>query len=140
MRLARVAFAGIDLEGLPPGRWRAMTRDELVQLKKTYGVPRSIPSGTPLVEAPGKRPKRTVPPRTHGPRYGGGAPARRSPETTEDWGGGQKRGSSGGRFTPRENGEHREHGGRLGRTRTTGTGGGIGARGPTERVKGRRGR
>src|SRR5690606_2792383 len=37
MRLARVSFAGIDLEGLPPGRWRAMTRDELVQLKKTYG-------------------------------------------------------------------------------------------------------
>src|SRR6185295_8929238 len=53
MRLARVAFAGIELEGLPPGKWRAMTRDELMGLKKIYGVPRSIPHATPLVDSPG---------------------------------------------------------------------------------------
>jgi 23S rRNA pseudouridine2605 synthase len=61
MRLARVSFAGIDLEGLAPGRWRAMTRDELLQLKKTYGVPRSIAAATPLVQAPGKRPTARTP-------------------------------------------------------------------------------
>jgi 23S rRNA pseudouridine2605 synthase len=44
MRLARMSFAGISAEGLAPGRWRHLTRDELVDLKKTYGVPRSIPS------------------------------------------------------------------------------------------------
>ncbi len=189
MRLARVAFAGIELEGLPPGRWRAITREELLQLKKVYGVPRSIPSETPTVEtARGKRTQRTVPSRTpsrtegahtkgahakgartegartkgartegprtegartkgartpgsrtEGARYGGGAPGRRSPETTEDWGGGAARGSSSGRYA-RDDGERETHGGRFGRTRTTGTGGGIGARGPTDRVKGRRGR
>src|SRR5262245_6276564 len=42
MRLARVAFAEISAEGLAPGRWRHLTRDELVGLKKQYGVRRSI--------------------------------------------------------------------------------------------------
>lgn len=239
MRLARVSFAGIDLEGLAPGRWRAMTRDELMQLKKTYGVPRSIPAMTPLVQSPGG-PKRTRPtaaparaaagartpapgrgrsgdartrsdsrgsadsrssgdprdergnargggrgnawgggagagaagpesrdagrqggrgnesgrgrsragdttgatPRTQGARYGGGAPGRRSPETKDDWGGGTGRGSSrsGDDRNNAERNDAHSHGGRMGRTRTTGTGGGIGARGPTDRVKGRRGR
>jgi 23S rRNA pseudouridine2605 synthase len=137
MRLARVAFAGIDLEGLAPGRWRSMTRDELLQLKKAYGVPRSIPSATPLVQSPAKKPKIAAAPRAQGARYGGGSPGRRSPETKDDWGGGVRRGSS-HRDEPSDTRE--THGGRLGRTRTTGTGGGIGARGPTDRVKGRRGR
>lgn len=47
MRLARIAFAEISAEGLAPGRWRHLTRDELVELKKTYGVPRSIPANLP---------------------------------------------------------------------------------------------
>jgi 23S rRNA pseudouridine2605 synthase len=46
MRLARVAFAEISAEGLAPGRWRHLTREELVALKKEYGVPRSIPAST----------------------------------------------------------------------------------------------
>lgn len=133
MRLARVAFAGVPLEGLPPGRWRAMTRDELVQIKKTYGVPRTIPAATPL--APPARGPRG---RTQGPRYGGGAPGRRSHDVTEDWGGGVRRGATRHTSDDERAGEH-EHGGRHGRTRTTGSGGGIGARGPTDRVKGRRG-
>lgn len=45
MRLARLAFADISSEGLAPGRWRHLTRDELVALKKTYGVPRSVAAG-----------------------------------------------------------------------------------------------
>lgn len=46
MRLARVAFAEISAEGLAPGRWRHLTRDELLALKKEYGVPRSIPAAS----------------------------------------------------------------------------------------------
>lgn len=41
MRLARIAFAGISLEGIAPGALRALTVEELVELKKQYGVPRS---------------------------------------------------------------------------------------------------
>jgi 23S rRNA pseudouridine2605 synthase len=152
MRLARLSFAGIDTEGLRPGNVRHLTRDELVALKKTYGVPRST---TPSVGAPLQRGRmRPVPAAEHSPhspRYGGGSPARRSFEVTEDWGGGASRGSSSGRY-PSEPGRAswRDHGdrpkpdvgaGRLARTRTTGTGGGIGASGfsgDRDRVKGRR--
>ncbi len=55
MRLARLAFAQITAEGLRPGEWRHMTRDELVQLKKTYGVPRSIASPPEQSHAPARR-------------------------------------------------------------------------------------
>ena len=54
MRLARLAFAEISAENLAPGRWRHLTRDELVELKKTYGVPRSIPAA-PEQEAGARR-------------------------------------------------------------------------------------
>src|SRR5882672_5701037 len=40
MRLARTEFAGIGSEGLPPGRWRYLTADELATLKADYGVPK----------------------------------------------------------------------------------------------------
>jgi len=166
MRLARVGFAGTTIEGLPPGRWRHLMREELIDLKKTYGVPRSIPP-TPE-QPPNRRAQQRGPiarrgaagraqrsfgtqsptrdgskaPRdgsTDSQRFGGGSPGRRNDEVTEDWGGGTGRGSSGGR-----GGDDREEaprsdlgGGRHARTRTTGTGGGIGARGPSDRVKGR---
>lgn len=42
MRLARLEFAGITSEGLEPGRHRFLKKDELVQLKRKYGVPRSV--------------------------------------------------------------------------------------------------
>lgn len=58
MRLARVAFAGISHEGVRPGLWRALTFDELAELKKTYGVPERIPKRTPTPAAP---PQRTHP-------------------------------------------------------------------------------
>jgi 23S rRNA pseudouridine2605 synthase len=41
MRLARVAFAGVTVEGLRPGDIRPLTYDELVAMKKEFGVPRS---------------------------------------------------------------------------------------------------
>jgi 23S rRNA pseudouridine2605 synthase len=220
MRLARLAFAQITAEGLRPGEWRHMTREELVQLKKTYGVPKSIPAPpekpttntrrtraphpergrrapTPQGEERGRRAPtppgeergrrgpparegRTTPapaargPNTHrssgrgssirsegtatrdggasgasgGPRYGGGAPGRRGNDATEDWGGGARRGSSSG--NPRNEGGRGQQqqpkprpdlgGGRGGRTRTTGTAGGVGTSRDADRVKGRRGR
>ncbi|MBX3262127.1 MAG: pseudouridine synthase, partial [Labilithrix sp.] len=61
MRLARVAFAEISAEGLAPGRWRHLTRDELIALKKTYGVPRSIPSAASIPRSPSKDKQRSVP-------------------------------------------------------------------------------
>jgi 23S rRNA pseudouridine2605 synthase len=40
LRLSRLSHAGITTEGLRPGQWRALTRDELIDLKQAYGVPR----------------------------------------------------------------------------------------------------
>lgn len=48
MRLARLSFANIPSEGLKPGAFRAMTREELLQLRKEHGVPRRIPESAPL--------------------------------------------------------------------------------------------
>jgi 23S rRNA pseudouridine2605 synthase len=42
LRLSRLAFAGITAEGLRPGQWRHLTKDELVALKKAHGVPRRV--------------------------------------------------------------------------------------------------
>lgn len=56
MRLARTSFAGVSSEHLPPGRWRMLTRDELLALKKKYGVPRSLPSALEEPE-PAERPR-----------------------------------------------------------------------------------
>jgi 23S rRNA pseudouridine2605 synthase len=55
MRLARMSFAGITAEHLRPGQWRHLTREELVQLKKTYGVPKSISSPPEQAMAPARR-------------------------------------------------------------------------------------
>jgi 23S rRNA pseudouridine2605 synthase len=215
MRLARLAFAQITAEGLRPGQWRHMTREELVQLKKTYGVPKSIPAPPEQKMEPARRtrshvdrgrpsggddrarrgpgggedrarrgpaPREREPrptaaaprgPNTHrrsgrggtpavrpgsggaesaaptdkgGPRYGGGAPGRRGYDVTEDWGGGARRGSSSGpaRGGDADRGQQKPYpdlgGGRGGRTRTTGTAGGVGTTREADRVKGRRGR
>lgn len=164
MRLSRVAFAGITLEGLAPGKWRYLTREELLALKKEYGVPKKIVSPPEQELAAATRQKGPAARRgakgraqrafgrraddtqhgrgrdrseTSGPRYGGGAPGRRGYDVTEDWGGGVKRGRSfrGDDEVPREE----LGGGRGGRTRTTGTSGGIGSRSDADRVKTRRG-
>jgi 23S rRNA pseudouridine2605 synthase len=184
MRLARVEFAGVTIEGLRPGAWRHLTRDELMALKKTYGVPKSIPAipeqtpqprGRPQPHRPADdrarnersrgpargarsessrggadRPRSEGPraggdSRTQGPRYGGGSPARRGYDVLDDWGGGAGRGSSSGRSSsssssPNDESRGSWSGGRGGRTRTTGTSGGIGSRDDAPRVKGRRGR
>ncbi|HRG97944.1 MAG TPA: pseudouridine synthase, partial [Polyangiaceae bacterium] len=51
MRLSRVAFAGVTTEGLPPGGVRPLTRDELGALKKSYGVPKKMPTTFDLARA-----------------------------------------------------------------------------------------
>jgi 23S rRNA pseudouridine2605 synthase len=167
MRLARVGFAGVTTEGLPAGRWRYLNGDELAALKKEYGVPRRVvhppmPKKTAKKDerrpghahAQGKRPwvrRESEEAAERHPRYGGGAPVRRDLATREDWGGGVRRGSSGGRddgtsaAPPRRGQEMNDRspradvGGRGGRSRTTGTGGGIGAGEGSYRVRGRRG-
>lgn len=42
LRLARLAFGGVTTEGLRPGQWRYLSKEELTQLKSTYGVPKRI--------------------------------------------------------------------------------------------------
>jgi 23S rRNA pseudouridine2605 synthase len=42
MRLARESVAGISVEGLKPGQWRYLSADELVALRKAYGVPSRV--------------------------------------------------------------------------------------------------
>ena len=55
MRLSRVSFAGITIEGLRPGELRALTREELVQLKKDYDVPRHPSAASNAIEITAKR-------------------------------------------------------------------------------------
>jgi 23S rRNA pseudouridine2605 synthase len=42
MRLARISHAGVDSENLRPGQWRELTLDELIALKRDYGVPKKV--------------------------------------------------------------------------------------------------
>ena len=164
MRLARVAFAGITTDDLRPGQWRHLTREELVALKKAYGVPKKTPHAPEEEAGPqgrvqqrARRPERGTErgparpeSRTTGPRYGGGAPGRRGIDVKDDWGGGVSRGRSfRAADAPRAaRGDHGDApprgdlGGRGGRSRTTGTGGGIQGTGndASYRIRGRRGR
>ena len=43
LRLVRVAYAGLTVDSLRPGQWRYLTKDELLELKKQFGVPRRLP-------------------------------------------------------------------------------------------------
>ena len=42
MRLARISHAGVTSEDLRPGQWRPLTVDELVEIKREYGVPKKV--------------------------------------------------------------------------------------------------
>ncbi len=95
MRLSRTSFAGITSEDMRPGAVRSLTYHELSDLKKTYGVPRSIPGDIEpnMSKAQPRAPWRRKTTRTDGskparvaeaveapspPRYGSGEPARGS--------------------------------------------------------------
>jgi 23S rRNA pseudouridine2605 synthase len=64
MRLTRVTFAGLTVEGLRPGQFRHLTSEELIRLRRAYGVPRHVHasrSGSRFRRtgsAPGKPPRR----------------------------------------------------------------------------------
>jgi len=129
----------------PPGR-RSAERPPAPPGRRSPERP-PAPPGRRSAERPPAPPGRRSPERPvsdprssdRRPRYGGGAPARRDIATREDWGGGVRRGSSGERDEDRPVPGARPAG-RGGRTRTTGTGGGIGAQeGAVYRVRGRRG-
>jgi 23S rRNA pseudouridine2605 synthase len=104
MRLSRTSFAGVTSEGLRPGTWRPLTTTELQTLKKAYGVPKVLPVALGAPEAPSPRARRPWTPSGRLPRHRDGDTAPPAPRAG--------RGELG-------RGGHR--------TRTTGTGGGIGA-------------
>lgn len=58
LRLARTAQAGITTEGLRPGQWRALNREELIELKRAYGVPKSVRSAAASQENEGRSQRR----------------------------------------------------------------------------------
>ncbi len=51
LRLARIAFAGISHDGLRPGEWRYLSKDELMLLKRAHGVPAKVRPAPPLPNA-----------------------------------------------------------------------------------------
>jgi 23S rRNA pseudouridine2605 synthase len=55
LRLARLSFAGIDSEGLRPGAYRHLTREELFRLRRDYGVPKQIPEAPRQAGPAGER-------------------------------------------------------------------------------------
>jgi 23S rRNA pseudouridine2605 synthase len=89
MRLSRTTFAGITSEGLRPGQYRSLTHSELIDLKKSYGVPRRLPRPAPLgqtksspdtkrtppIFADRRGPERARPTRSKRRRLTAGAPA-----------------------------------------------------------------
>lgn len=58
MRLARLSHAGITSERLRPGEYRHLSREELIELKQAYGVPRRI--HTPHPDEPIRQPARAA--------------------------------------------------------------------------------
>jgi 23S rRNA pseudouridine2605 synthase len=66
MRLARVAFAGVTSDDLKPGDLRPLTYEELVELKKEYGVPRKPAIGRAPIPGWEKNPRAGVQARRSG--------------------------------------------------------------------------
>jgi 23S rRNA pseudouridine2605 synthase len=89
LKLVRTSYAGITAAGLRPGQWRALTKDELVTLRRTYGVPAKIrPAALPDPQPARRRRERyagtqTAVARDENPRRarsaGGGGSGRRRP-------------------------------------------------------------
>ncbi len=126
MRLARTVFAGVTSEGLRPGTWRLLTPAELTTLKKAYGVPRAIPAkseNAPVRRTAASSRRRVVAP----PARGENAPGNRASGSSRR----RVVAPSGRGGNEREpdatDGQRAELGRGRGTSRTTGTGGGIGA-------------
>ncbi len=85
MRLARLSFAGITSEGLPPGAWRYLTREELAQLKSDWGVPKKVVA-PPVQDAEESREaRRPHEPRRTGPRTGPSSETAPRPRSRKGW-------------------------------------------------------
>ncbi len=56
MRLARMSFAGISSESLRPGEWRPLSVDELLDIRKHFGVPKKVRMASMAgpIEKPGR--------------------------------------------------------------------------------------
>jgi 23S rRNA pseudouridine2605 synthase len=81
MRLARLSFAGITGEGLAPGQWRALSHEELGELKQLYGVPKTLPPRDAPVLRGTRGVKRNARARTRSPEQTFGKPTRGGPGT-----------------------------------------------------------
>jgi 23S rRNA pseudouridine2605 synthase len=105
MRLARTAFAGITTEGLRPGEYRALSREELAGVRERFGVPRRLPKagGPPVTNV-----ARGQAPRLRRPTAGRTPPttARGRPETNRERGpqAPERRLTRRARTSPRKNG------------------------------------
>src|SRR5450432_1479774 len=79
MRLARISHAGVTAEDLRPGQWRHLSLDELVALKREFGVPQRVRSpGTEAWEIQVKSNAKV--PRTQAPKRGAPEPRGRRDE------------------------------------------------------------
>lgn len=58
MRLMRVQYAGVTADDVRPGKWRHLTRDELLELRHRFGVPKHMPPSV-SGKAPSTRSHRT---------------------------------------------------------------------------------
>jgi 23S rRNA pseudouridine2605 synthase len=72
MRLARTAFAGITTDGLRPGEYRSLSREELAEVRERFGVPRRLPKSggahvTNVARGPAPRVRRSSAGRTPPP-------------------------------------------------------------------------
>jgi len=86
MRLARISHAGVTAEDLRPGQWRHLSLDELVILKRDFGVPHRVRApGTEAweiqVKANAKVPRVAQPKRSAEEPHGR---SRREPGTGKD--------------------------------------------------------
>lgn len=94
MRLARTTFAGISSEGLAPGKLRGLSREELTNLKKEYGVPKRVNAmGGAEAEAP-RGPVRRAKPISRSGERGAARGDERSAARSDDRGGRAGRGAS----------------------------------------------
>jgi len=151
MRLSRTSVAGISVEGLRPGEWRYLSPDELVALRKEFGVPTRVRGveTSPGVHGradrgrgtrrddrpePGRTQQKPRKPADRGPSRASGG--RERPEAS----GASKRGpsrSSGGRERPEASGASKRGPSRSSGGRERPEASGASKRGPSRPTAGR---
>jgi 23S rRNA pseudouridine2605 synthase len=79
MRLARLSFAGVTSEDLRPGEWRPLTLDELLEIRKQFGVPKRVRGAASAAMEPRPAKGYAGPPHARPTRPARPAPARSAP-------------------------------------------------------------